>query len=56
MRVLSVFVSPCVLTPLPSEDRRGNSAVEYDVGNSFLAVRLCKLSNLICKIWHDLGL
>ncbi len=36
MHVLDVFVSPCVLAPLPVKDRRAYSSIENDVTNTLV--------------------
>ncbi len=36
MHVLSVFVSPCVLAPLPIKDAGANSSIENDVTNTLV--------------------
>jgi hypothetical protein len=36
MRVLGMFVSPCVLSPLPVEDIGTDPPIKYDVTDSLL--------------------
>ena len=36
MHVLSVFVSPCVIAPLPVKDVGTDSSIENDVSNTLI--------------------
>jgi hypothetical protein len=56
MHVLSVFVSPCVLAPLPVKDVGADSSIENDVTNTLVCFGLGQGTKLISKISHNVWL
>jgi hypothetical protein len=55
VRVMIMLIDPIISTPSPSLFRRCDATIEDDVRDSLIA-RLCKQSNLIDQVRHDIGL
>jgi hypothetical protein len=55
MCVMSMLIDPIIRTPSPSLSRRCDLAIKDDVTDSLIA-RLCKESNLINQVRHEIGL
>jgi hypothetical protein len=56
MKVLSVFVSPCVLAPFPVKDSGADSSIVNDVTNTLVFLGFAQGAKLISKISHDVWL